>query len=94
MGRGRLLPGPCYTEGRFPSSVFSGDFIKMKPKDQEEEWDDQETLLLLEGVEMFDDDWTKIGQHVGRPKEECILRFLKVLFDVSPLCEEQLLMQG
>jgi SWI/SNF related-matrix-associated actin-dependent regulator of chromatin subfamily C len=44
----------------------------------EDSWTDQHTLLLLEGVEMFEDDWGKIGSHVGRPSDECILRFLKV----------------
>lgn len=44
-----------------------------------EEWSDKETLLLLEGIEMFDDDWNKIADHVGKDRDECILRFLKVL---------------
>lgn len=40
-------------------------------------WDDQHTLLLLEGIEMFDDDWAKVADHVGKSRDECILRFLK-----------------
>lgn len=47
-------------------------------------WGDQETLLLLEGVEMFEDDWNKVASHVGRDRDECILRFLKVSL-VHPL---------
>ncbi|KAJ3371497.1 hypothetical protein HDU91_005139, partial [Kappamyces sp. JEL0680] len=70
---------PCYLEGRFPSSLFSGDFCKLtSASGKEEQWGDQETLLLLEGIEMYDDDWNKISAHVGKSADECILRFLKV----------------
>ncbi|CAG8613072.1 2481_t:CDS:2, partial [Paraglomus occultum] len=73
----------CYLDGRFPSDMFSGDFVKMDEAvfkhAQDEEWSEQETLLLLEGVEMFDDDWNKIADHVGtRTREQCILHFLQL----------------
>nr|AFJ24742.1 SWI/SNF complex subunit SMARCC-1 [Schmidtea mediterranea] len=43
------------------------------------EWSDQETLLLLEGLEMYKDDWNKVAEHVGsRTQEECILYFLRL----------------
>lgn len=43
------------------------------------EWSDQETLLLLEGLEMFKDDWNKVCEHVGsRTQDECILHFLRL----------------
>lgn len=43
------------------------------------EWTDQETLLLLEGLEMFKDDWNKVCEHVGsRTQDECILHFLRL----------------
>lgn len=43
------------------------------------DWTDQETLLLLEGLEMFKDDWNKVSQHVGsRTQDECILHFLQL----------------
>lgn len=43
------------------------------------EWTDQETLLLLEGLEMFKDDWNKICEHIGsRTQDECILHFLRL----------------
>ena len=71
---------PCYREGRFPSSLFSGDFVKIAGSDDAEKnaWKDQDTLLLLEAIEMYDDDWNKIADHVGKNRDECILRFLKV----------------
>uniref|UniRef100_A0A1I8AAF7 SWI/SNF complex subunit SMARCC2 n=1 Tax=Steinernema glaseri TaxID=37863 RepID=A0A1I8AAF7_9BILA len=52
------------------------------------EWTDQETLLLLEGLEMFKDDWNKVADHVGtRTQEECILKFLQLPI-VDPYLEE------
>lgn len=81
----------CYTAGRFPSTLFSGDFLRMDeaafkhalgaqaPGGREADWSDQETLSLLEGIEMFDDDWSAIADHVGsRTKDQCILKFLQL----------------
>jgi SWI/SNF related-matrix-associated actin-dependent regulator of chromatin subfamily C len=43
------------------------------------EWTDQETLSLLEGLEMYKDDWNKVCEHVGsRTQDECILHFLRL----------------
>lgn len=73
----------CYQEGRFPSSSHSGDFVKMsasvRASRNDDDWTDQETLLLLEGLEMYDEDWAKIAEHVvSRTKEQCVLRFLQL----------------
>lgn len=77
---------PCYLDGRFPSNMFSGDFVKLTSANasagvssDDDEWSDQEVLLLLEGVEMFDDDWTAIEEHVGtRSAHQCIRKFLEL----------------
>ncbi len=43
------------------------------------EWTEQETLLLLEGLELYKDDWNKVCEHVGsRTQDECILHFLRL----------------
>uniref|UniRef100_A0AAF5DE25 SWIRM domain-containing protein n=1 Tax=Strongyloides stercoralis TaxID=6248 RepID=A0AAF5DE25_STRER len=43
------------------------------------EWSDQETLLLLEGLELYRDDWNKVSDHVStRSQYECILKFLQL----------------
>lgn len=85
----------CYTSGRFPSNLYSGDFLRMDESafkhalasqsrtvngtTTEDDWTDAETLLLLEGIEMFDDDWTAIADHVvSRTKDQCILKFLQL----------------
>ncbi|KAF9239892.1 SWIRM domain-containing protein [Melanogaster broomeanus] len=77
------LCAPCYLDGRFPSTMFSGDFVKLTVAPPgvghgaDDEWTDQEVLLLLEGIEMHDDDWTAIEDHVGtRTAQQCIRKFL------------------
>ncbi|XP_059139466.1 SWI/SNF complex subunit SMARCC2-like isoform X2 [Physella acuta] len=43
------------------------------------EWSDQETLLMLEALELYKDDWNKVCEHVGsRTQDECILHFLRL----------------
>lgn len=78
---------PCYLDGRFPSTMYSGDFVKLtaaagavsQGSGVNDDWLDQEVLLLLEGVEMYDDDWTKIEEHVGtRSAQQCIRKFLEL----------------
>lgn len=73
----------CYTEGRFPSSMSAGDFVKLDTAYLNATvgsgWTDQETLLLLEGLEMYEDDWDKVAEHVGtKNKEQSIMHFLKM----------------
>lgn len=70
----------CFKNGFFPSNFSSADFIKIiKAQSSATEWTDQEVLLLMEGVEMFEDDWDAIAYHVGtRDKESCIVKFLQL----------------
>lgn len=43
------------------------------------DWNEQEILLLLEGIELYKDDWNKVCEHVGsRTQDECILQFLRL----------------
>ncbi|KAG6872169.1 hypothetical protein C0995_012444 [Termitomyces sp. Mi166 len=79
------LCSPCYLDGRFPSTMFSGDFVKLTqaasvtPFGGSADWTDEETLRLLEGIEMYDDDWSKVEEHVGtRSAQQCIKRFLEL----------------
>ena len=78
---------PCYLDGRFPSTMYSGDFVKLTAtaagvshgSGVNDDWSDQEILLLLEGVEMYDDDWSKIEEHVvTRSAQQCIRKFLEL----------------
>ncbi|UJR38223.1 hypothetical protein I4U23_030896 [Adineta vaga] len=53
--------------------------LTLNPKTKVKDWSDQEILLLLEGLEMYKDDWNKVCEHVGtRTQDECILKFLQL----------------
>ena len=53
--------------------------LTLNPKSKTKDWSDQEILLLLEGLEMYKDDWNKVCEHVGtRTQDECILKFLQL----------------
>ncbi|KAK7204144.1 putative RSC complex subunit [Myxozyma melibiosi] len=74
----------CFLENRFPSTSQTSDFVKFEDTgylsaDRDREWSDQETLLLLEAMELYDDDWNAIADHVGsRTREQCVLKFLQL----------------
>lgn len=88
------LCASCFLEGRFPSNLYSGDFVKFEVPDSADAedggWSDQEDLLLLEGIEMYDDDWNLIASHVGsKTREECILKFLQMPIEEPYLASEE-----
>ena len=75
----------CYMEGRFPTSYSAGDYVKVEDEnykalpDRNRPWSEQETLALLEALDMFDEDWNKVAEHVpGRTREECVMKFLQL----------------
>lgn len=70
----------CFKNGLFPSNYQSSDYIRIEQSQAgSSTWSDQETLLLLEGIEMYEDDWDSIAYHVGtRNKEACITKFLQM----------------
>lgn len=54
-------------EGFFCVSLFCGDQTV------------EGHFLLLQGLEMYKDDWNKVSEHVGsRTQDECILHFLRL----------------
>eukprot|EP01101_Sappina_pedata_P008421 TRINITY_DN4655_c0_g2_i1.p1 TRINITY_DN4655_c0_g2~~TRINITY_DN4655_c0_g2_i1.p1 ORF type:complete len:360 (+),score=131.97 TRINITY_DN4655_c0_g2_i1:202-1281(+) len=71
----------CFAEGRYPEEMASSDFIRMEPvyPDATDSWTDQETLLLLEGIEDFGENWEKVAEHVGsKTVEQCVAHFIKI----------------
>ncbi|PIN16991.1 Chromatin remodeling factor subunit [Handroanthus impetiginosus] len=76
----------CFNEGRFVAGHSSLDFVKdnsMKDGDVDgDSWTNQETLLLLEGMQLYDENWNKIADHVGsKSKAQCILHFVRLPLD-------------
>ncbi|PWY90667.1 chromatin remodeling factor subunit [Aspergillus heteromorphus CBS 117.55] len=75
----------CFLQGRMPSNHNASDFVKLEESpynitaDKDAPWSDSELVLLLEGLENFDDNWEQIAEHVGtRTKEECVMKFLQL----------------
>ncbi|AJU36677.1 ABH_G0018880.mRNA.1.CDS.1 [Saccharomyces cerevisiae] len=72
----------CFQEGHFGANFQSSDFIRLENNGNsvKKNWSDQEMLLLLEGIEMYEDQWEKIADHVGGHKrvEDCIEKFLSL----------------
>ncbi|THC87628.1 hypothetical protein EYZ11_012924 [Aspergillus tanneri] len=75
----------CFLQGRMPSSHNASDFVKLEEStysvvpDKDAPWSDAELVLLLEGLENFDENWDQIASHVGtRTREECVMKFLQL----------------
>ena len=83
-GKYDLCP-KCFIQNRIPAGHGAPDFVRLEDPnytnvpDRDAPWSESEMLLLLEGLEMFDENWTSIAAHVGtRTREECVLRFLQL----------------
>ncbi|KAK6136746.1 hypothetical protein DH2020_029500 [Rehmannia glutinosa] len=68
---------------RICSNMHPSDFILMEPAEaggvSGGNWTDQETLLLLEAIELFRDNWSEIAEHVAtKTKAQCILHFVQM----------------
>lgn len=79
-----LLCTDCFHDGRFVIGHSSLDFIRVDSAMDYGEldgdgWSDQETLLLLEAMEIYNENWNEIAEHVGtKSKAQCILHFLRL----------------
>ncbi|KAK9113134.1 hypothetical protein Scep_020653 [Stephania cephalantha] len=77
------LCSECFSNGKFDSGMSPADFILMEsvevPGVSGGSWTDQETLLLLEALELFGENWNEIAEHVAtKSKTQCILHFLQM----------------
>lgn len=71
-----------------PSFGISTDFYRTPEYAHDEvSWTNQETLALLEGIDMYRDDWIKVAEHVNecvhdsesvRSHDDCIAAFLRL----------------
>lgn len=77
----------CFENGQFENYFKSSDFIKLERtilQGNDKPWSNSEILLLLEGLEMYGEDWNSIAGHVGsRTKEQCVGKFLQLPIEDS-----------
>ncbi|KAI8983454.1 SWIRM domain-containing protein [Pilobolus umbonatus] len=74
----------CYDSDTLPEGVKKDDLVREVMEN--EEWTKQESLLLLEGLEMYPKDWTKIAEHVQtKSRDACILHYLNL-----PTCDPRI----
>ncbi|XP_020593331.1 SWI/SNF complex subunit SWI3C isoform X2 [Phalaenopsis equestris] len=77
-----VLCSECFSDAKFITGHSSLDFVRMDSKKDftdvdGDSWTDQETLLLLEAIEKYNDNWNEIAKHVGtKSKAQCILHFI------------------
>ncbi|CAB4254042.1 similar to Saccharomyces cerevisiae YFR037C RSC8 Component of the RSC chromatin remodeling complex [Maudiozyma barnettii] len=85
--KGANLCSRCFQEGHFGANFQASDFIRLEnnKKKPGKEWSDQELLLLLEGIEIYEDQWEKIVEHVGGQKsiEDVVEKFLTLPIEDS-----------
>ncbi|KAH9571668.1 hypothetical protein CY35_02G106000 [Sphagnum magellanicum] len=86
------LCSDCYNDGKFGPNMVSSDFTRMDVTEgvnvNNAGWTDQETLLLLEALELYGDNWHEIAEHVGtKSKSQCILHFIQLPVE-DPFLEE------
>ncbi|XP_042494678.1 SWI/SNF complex subunit SWI3D [Macadamia integrifolia] len=77
------LCSECYNDGKFDSGMSPADFILMEPAEAPGvsggSWTDQETLLLLEALELYGENWNEIAEHVAtKTKAQCIMHFVQM----------------
>lgn len=73
----------CYVRGNYRVGLNSSDFRRVEINEEvKTDWNDKETLHLLEAVMHYGDDWKKVAAHVGggRSEKECVARFIKLPF--------------
>lgn len=78
----------CFNNGKFGSGMSASDFILMVPGEAAGvsggKWTDQETLLLLEALELYKENWNEIAEHVAtKTKAQCILHFVQMPIEDS-----------
>lgn len=81
------LCASCYQNAKYSATMKPRDFIQMNSaslqggneESDPDAWTESETLLLLEALEMYGDNWTLVSEHVGsKGKTQCVVQFLRL----------------
>jgi hypothetical protein len=92
----------CYASGLYPSAeMTSNDFSRVDmlletsssnvASSDSKNWNEEETLKLLEGIEQHGQDWDRVAAHVAtKTAEQCLAHFLRMPIE-DPFTQNQLL---
>ncbi|CAM0874703.1 unnamed protein product [Alopecurus aequalis] len=86
-----VLCSDCFHDARYITGHSSLNFQRVDGDNDGsgndgDNWTDQETLLLLEGIEKHNDNWNNIADHVGtKSKAQCIYHFIRIPVEDSLL---------
>ncbi|XP_062197237.1 SWI/SNF complex subunit SWI3C homolog isoform X2 [Phragmites australis] len=78
------LCSDCFHDARYITGHSSLDFQRVDgnkdgSQNDSDKWTDEETLLLLEGIEKYSDNWDDIAGHVvTKSKAQCIYHFIRL----------------
>ncbi|MCJ1390173.1 hypothetical protein MMC18_003031 [Xylographa bjoerkii] len=82
----------CFSLGKIDSNTKLVEYVKLEDpdystiQDRDTPWTDSELMRLLEAIELFDENWNSISDHVGsRTREECVMKFLQLEIEDSYL---------
>ncbi|KAI5173140.1 SWI/SNF related-matrix-associated actin-dependent regulator of chromatin subfamily C [Nematocida sp. LUAm3] len=74
-----ILCKTCYDAGKYPSSLTYSSFYLLEAGVIRHIWTQEEEMLLLEGIEMYKDNWKAVAMYVKtKTVEQCVLHFLKM----------------
>lgn len=74
-----MLCSSCFAEGKYPPAYTYNSFYLLEAGVVRQVWSPEEEMLLLEGIEMYKDDWRAVAAYVkSKTVEQCVLHFLKM----------------
>ncbi|KAI5190337.1 SWI/SNF related-matrix-associated actin-dependent regulator of chromatin subfamily C [Nematocida sp. AWRm77] len=69
----------CFDAGKYPPSFSYTNFYLLERGVIRQIWTLEEEMLLVEGVELYKDDWKAVAAYVKtKTVEQCVLHFLKM----------------
>jgi SWI/SNF related-matrix-associated actin-dependent regulator of chromatin subfamily C len=97
-----VISPAAWASEQWPAGYCAVDFVRVRAGNPEAEapagavavsdWTDTEVLRLLEALEQYGEDWSRVATHVStKTKEQCILHFLRLPIEDRYLDEQVLL---
>lgn len=78
----------CFSEAKFLTIYSSSDFLKLNIN-EENTWGSSDIFRLLEGIEMFENDWDLISKYCNKSKDACVLKFITLPIEDDHLIQEK-----